>query len=346
MFKSRDVILRCLNYNFDDSPEGEYAELIMAGGAELFRKQNRRQVIQKMKACLERGYYPFSRKRGHDRIVDPVLGKTFVPNDDGRLMKTAIEGFATGRFRRKVDVARFLHEQGFWNPTKRPPEKFIDDVTDILSDIFHAGHIEYPEWGVTRRKGIHKGIITLDTYELVQKRLRKEETKAHIRLDISPEFPLRGLVLCSHCNQKVTAAPSKGRSKTYQYYYCRTKGCPLFSKMIAKDRIERDFRAMLRDQHLKEDVDAVVQLTFDRVWREETSDFKKRQDLKAHRKEQLEQNIREFSNLARTATSEVVKQAYEAQIEDAERNSRSTNRGKIPTSRCLIEPLCTKPLDY
>ena len=49
-FKSRNVMLRCLNYSFDDSPEGEYVELIMAGSAELFRKQNRRQVVQKMKA--------------------------------------------------------------------------------------------------------------------------------------------------------------------------------------------------------------------------------------------------------------------------------------------------------
>jgi DNA invertase Pin-like site-specific DNA recombinase len=209
-FRSRDVILRCLNYNFDDTPEGKYAELIMAGGAELFRMQNQRQVIQKMKSCLERGYLPFARKRGYDRVKDPVMGKTHVPNKDGKLMKFALEGFATGRFRRKVDVARYLHEHGFWNPSKRPADKFVDDVTEMLSDVFHAGYIEYPEWGVTRRKGIHKGIITLDTFELNQKRLLKEETKARIRIDISPDFPLRGLVNCPECGQKLTGAPSLG----------------------------------------------------------------------------------------------------------------------------------------
>src|SRR3989338_9409684 len=58
-FRARDVILRCLNYNFDESPEGRFAELIMAGQAELERHQNSRQVSQKMKARLEAGYWSF-----------------------------------------------------------------------------------------------------------------------------------------------------------------------------------------------------------------------------------------------------------------------------------------------
>jgi len=38
-FRKRDVILRCLNYNFDESEEGEFAELIFAGKAELDRNK-------------------------------------------------------------------------------------------------------------------------------------------------------------------------------------------------------------------------------------------------------------------------------------------------------------------
>ena len=34
-FRTRNVALHCLNFNFDDSPEGEFAELIMAGQAQL-----------------------------------------------------------------------------------------------------------------------------------------------------------------------------------------------------------------------------------------------------------------------------------------------------------------------
>ena len=52
----REARLKCLNYNFDDSAEGEFVETIFAAQNQLERKQNRRQVCQKMKARMERGY--------------------------------------------------------------------------------------------------------------------------------------------------------------------------------------------------------------------------------------------------------------------------------------------------
>ena len=58
-FLGRDAKLQCLNYNFDDSAEGEFVETIFAAQNELERKQNRRQVCQKMKARIERGYWCF-----------------------------------------------------------------------------------------------------------------------------------------------------------------------------------------------------------------------------------------------------------------------------------------------
>ena len=39
----------CLNFKFEDTPESEYIETIIAAHGELERKQNRRQVIQKMR---------------------------------------------------------------------------------------------------------------------------------------------------------------------------------------------------------------------------------------------------------------------------------------------------------
>lgn len=343
-FRSRDVLLRCLNYNFDDTPEGEYAELIMAGGAELFRKQNRRQVIQKMKACLERGYEPFARRRGYDRIKDPLLGKVHTPNKDGHLMKNALEKFAIGNLVRKVDVARFLHERGYWKNSKRPAESFIDEVTELLTDVFHAGYVEYPAWGVTRRKGNHKGLITLETYELIQKRLRKEETGTRIRIDTSPEFPMRGLVLCPSCQQKLTGAFSKGRSKKYAYYYCSTKGCELRSKAIARDRIERDFRELLRQYRVQEEVSSLVESIFARVWKEEANDFRKQQSIRAQQRIDLEQKVKDLTELVRTAKSKTLRDAYEAELEAAAKELADTNREqnvdlKVPYRTALNKSL-------
>lgn len=45
------------NYKFGETEEDEFIETVMAAQSQLERKQNRRQVIQKMKARMERGYW-------------------------------------------------------------------------------------------------------------------------------------------------------------------------------------------------------------------------------------------------------------------------------------------------
>lgn len=50
-FRVRNATIECLNFNFDETPEGEFIEIIMAAQGQLERKQNGRQVAQKMKAC-------------------------------------------------------------------------------------------------------------------------------------------------------------------------------------------------------------------------------------------------------------------------------------------------------
>ena len=45
----------CLNFRFDDTPEGEFVETVFAAQRQLERQQNRRTVIQRMTACVEGG---------------------------------------------------------------------------------------------------------------------------------------------------------------------------------------------------------------------------------------------------------------------------------------------------
>ncbi|MEM6712483.1 MAG: recombinase family protein [Pseudomonadota bacterium] len=51
------AIRKSPNFNFLDTPEGEFIETIIAAQGVLERKQNGRQVAQKMRARMENGYY-------------------------------------------------------------------------------------------------------------------------------------------------------------------------------------------------------------------------------------------------------------------------------------------------
>lgn len=78
-FQQRDARIECLNFKLDDTPEGKFVETIFAAQGELEREQNRRQVIQKMKARVEKGYYVFHPPIGYRYEKDRTHGKLLGP---------------------------------------------------------------------------------------------------------------------------------------------------------------------------------------------------------------------------------------------------------------------------
>lgn len=308
-FQKRGVVLRCLNYNFDDTAEGRFVELILAGQAELERHQNKRQVVQKMKARMEMGYWPFARKKGYDIVKDPLHGKIPVPNKEGlKILKPALEMFARGELLRKIDVARYLLEHGFWKG--KYADKYLDAVSDMLADCFYMGDIEYVPWAVTRRKGRHEGIISSAVFENIQKRLNKGSSTTRTRKDIRADLPVRGLVKCI-CGGHITAAWSKGRSGRHAYYWCINRKCDLYKKNIVAESIESGFYALLKQAKVKQEVGKVIDVVFERVWKQETANLEQQEKVIIREVKDLHERIREVTDLARKAPTPNLKAVYE-----------------------------------
>ena len=316
--KARDVELRCLNFNFDESPEGKFAELIMAGSAELEREQNKRQVVQKQKARLEKGYWAFGSKSGYQQTKDNLHGMLSIPNKKGlEILKPAMEMFAIGTLARKIDVCEYLVGKGFWGEATQRPEKYIDKVTKMFKDPFYAGYVEYIQWEVSRRKGHHEGIISLEIFDLIQKRLRNDGLNRRIRKDMSDDLPLRGLLVCALCNQHLTGAGSTSRGKRYFYYNCQNKACELRGKSIPVKTLQKDFEKLLKKTTLKKDVSSLVGVMFDRVWDDEVDTLKRQELAQERRKDDLSGSIKHLSILAGNAKLEAVREGYEMQIGEA-----------------------------
>jgi site-specific DNA recombinase len=314
-FKSRNVLLKCLNYNFDDSSEGRFIEVILAAGAELERHQNKRQVIQKMKARLEAGYWTFGSKRGYSMVADPIHGKISEPlKIEGKLLKNAFEGFANGAFVRVFDACKYLVENGFWS---QKPDRYAEKLTLIFKDPFYAGFIEYPAWDVERRIGRHEAIVSLETFNIVQARLDKGSLSKKIRVDTSEEFCFRGLIICAACQGHLTGAYAKGRSKRYAYYYCQNMSCMMFRTTFKKEDVEQDFQALLKSQYLKPETVYILNYAFEKICEEEEVNLDKNKQALEKQKEDLMGKLNRLSELAGLTKSHLVRKAYEKQIEDA-----------------------------
>jgi len=245
-FANRGAKIECLNFSFEDTPEGKFIETIIAAQGELERDQNRRQVKQKMTARVEKGYWVFHAPTGYKFTTDRIHGKLLAPDEPiAEYLREALNGYANGRFRSQAEVQRFLESKPYF-PKDLPNGKIRAwKITKILKNPIYAGYVQAKKWGVSLRRGHHEPLISFATHEKIQKNL-EEGARGPARADFSEDFPLRGFVTCSECGNHMTGAWSKGKYKHYAYYRCMTRGCTQKSKSVARDKLEGGFEDILK----------------------------------------------------------------------------------------------------
>lgn len=307
--ESRGARLECLNYNFDNSPEGEFIEVVLAGKAQLDRQQNKRQVCQKMKARLERGYWCFHQPTGYEFYSDPSHGKLLRPKEpEAAIIREALEGFARGILLTQRDVQDFINAKNY----KGVGNIHLEGVKRILTQPLYAGLIDYPPWRVKRMQGHHEPLISMETFERVELRLQ-EKVQHRVRIDDRAEFPLRRFILCEECGIGLTASWSRGRNKQkYPYYHCKTRACKL---NVAAQKLEEAFSSTLQEVKPTE---GILKL-FSHILSEE---FKQRLTIDVGNVKEREQkintlkaSIQELAELALKSRSDDVREVYEIQME-------------------------------
>src|SRR3989344_7047855 len=159
----RGAKLECLNFNFEDSPEGIFIENVLASKAQLDRQQNRRQVIQKMKARLENGYWPFMPPVALKNVKDPIHGKILtLVEPHAFIFKDTIEKYGEGILLTQEEARQYLHKE--YEAAGLPNRPSRSTTVDILKNCLYAGYIEYPDWKVPFMKAKHNGFVSLETY--------------------------------------------------------------------------------------------------------------------------------------------------------------------------------------
>ena len=247
-FSKRGAIIECLNFNFEDTPEGKFIETIIAAQGELEREQNRRQVVQKMKARVENGFWVFRAPVGYRYVPAPhgggkvlVLDETLAP-----VVQKALEGFAVGHFASQAEVQRFLERDPHFPKDRKDGSIRPMTISRLLKKAVYAGYVEAPKWDVSLRKGQHEPLISFETFQRIQENLSGRRRSPAARVDYNEDFPLRGFVECDCCGNAMTAAWSTGKYKRYPYYRCETRGCEAKSKSIPRAKLEAGFEEVLK----------------------------------------------------------------------------------------------------
>ncbi len=251
---------------FGEDSDSILVENLLASVSQHQREKNAEQTRNRMRARMLNGYWPFHACMGYRHEAKPGEGRVLVRDEPlASIIQEALDGYAAGRFRSQAEVARFLESQPDFPKDGRGKVRY-QLANDILTKPLYAGYLECTDWGVSLRKAKHEGLITFETFERIQQRL-KEGSYAPMRPDISADFPLRGAVSCACCGKPLTACWSKSKTGArHPYYMCFAKGCERKGKAIRRDVIEGAFVELLDGMTPKQNLFDLTQAMFKRAW--------------------------------------------------------------------------------
>ncbi|MGE0279576.1 MAG: recombinase family protein [Rhizobiaceae bacterium] len=317
--KLRNAERECLNFKFEDTPEGEFIETVMAAQGELERKQNGRQVAQKMKARMQAGYWVHKKAVGYRYQKVEGRGKMLVPDEPmASIVREGLEGRAIGRFQSDAEVKRYFESFPDF-PRDRNGVLTQHRVTEILTQPLYTGYICSETYGIDWLKGHHEPLISLETFDKVQER-RRGVAKAPQRKNLGDDFVMRGMAVCADCGVPLRSSWSTGRQKPYAYYLCQTKACESYGKSIPRVKLEGDIGELVRELEPTTTLFTITRAMFAMAWeqrREQAADI-----IRSGRRqvEAVEKQIESLLTRIMNASNQTVIRSYENKITELERS--------------------------
>ena len=305
---------------FGEDSDSILVENLLASVSQHQRQKNGEQTKNRMRGRALNGYWVFRAPIGYKYERVAGHGNMLVRDEPlASIIQEALEGFASGHFETQGEVKRFLESKPAF------PKDFADGtirferIIRLMTRTHFAGYIEIPEWDVCLRKGHHEGLISLETHELIQQRI-KDGARAPARKDINADFPLRGFVCCDDCNTPLTACWSASKSgKKHPYYLCHAKGCPSYRKSIRRDVLEGEFDELMQSLTPSEGMFAMASKMFKDAWGQRAGQKEADKRLIRTERNKLDTQIEGILDRVVDADSPTLISAYEKRIEKMER---------------------------
>ena len=251
--KSLGIEVHCLENNFDDSvPENKLMQFIMLLLPEIENKRRSLNVTAGMRRAMKEGRWPrqapigYKNSRDEDNnkiiIVDPLIAP---------LIRKAFLDMSKGN-RTQQEVRQNLVKSGL--------KCSKNNFSCILHNQFYIGKIFIPAYKDEVQLtvgGLHMPIIEEEIFYKVQDVLSGRNKKRNLsgRMSAKPELPLRGFMLCSSCESKMTGSASKGNGGRYFYYHCNKCG-----ERYRADDANSSFEKLLCQIELKDGIKELFKL--------------------------------------------------------------------------------------
>jgi len=203
----------------DKSSSGQLMEGVLACIAEFDNNVRAERCKGGLIASVKDGRWVWQAPLGY---VNSKAGKgkanILIDQKKAPLVREIFERIANGEL--PEDVSYKITQKGLRTSKGKP----------INRSYFHRLIRSKAYYGVIEKfnscfKGVYEPLISEELFNQTQYMLDRKARKMPIYRKDNPDFPLRGLILCQKCGEKLTASWSLGRRKVkYPYYRCKCTG--------------------------------------------------------------------------------------------------------------------------
>ena len=254
--------------NNEDNSIGKLTRNILGSFAQFENDIKSERTINGMKQAIQEGRYCWPAPIGYSNGKDKSDKAILVLNDESNYIEEAFLLAEKGIYM-QTEIVDKLIKKGL----KRANNSLLNR---ILRNPIYCGLIK-TKWFPDLIPACHERIISQEIFNKVQAILDGKRPNISPKIRNHPDFPLRNFLRCDKCGEKLTASWSKGRSKKYPYYHCRTKGCSL---SVRKEKLEEEFYQFLKNFQPKEEISNLFEEIVLDVWKKKNEEsFKEAQRL-------------------------------------------------------------------
>ena len=199
----------------EDTPEGNFMDLVIAGVNQLQSQITSRKTLKSMEQKFDDGWWPTKAPLGYLNGGDPNdEKKRIVLTDKSRapLIAETFRMYATGDYS-AIEVRDAIYKKGL--VTGAGKRLAQSKMFELLRCPFYYGEMR---WRGKVKTGNHEAIITKDIFDRCQQVIA--ENNRYLCRRRRYAFLLNGFVFCAKCGQRYTAEHHFDKNKSY-YHCCR-----------------------------------------------------------------------------------------------------------------------------
>lgn len=196
-------------------PENKMMLAFYLAAPEVENDRRALNVIHGMRRAKKEGRYIGLTPISYINMTDPTGKKYIAPHEPQTgIIKWAFDQIAAGVFNTE-QIFLMAKEKGFSGVKSL--------FWMVIRNPVYCGKIFIPKYKDEEAqfvKGVHEPLISEGLFYQVQDVLDGRKRTYRLKIVSHSTLPLRGFLICPHCNKLLTGSASKGRSKYYSYYHC------------------------------------------------------------------------------------------------------------------------------